>query len=198
MTEVPHSAEAEQGDQDSDVVELGVPARTAYVSVLRTTAAALAARLDFTLDEIEDLRIAVDEASALLLHQAVAGSQLQCRFELAGDELTVAVTVHSRNPRVPARNSFSWTVLTALAGHVDTLVEPEHQRATVTLTKRGETARLAHPSGSAVRTLDDARSQRSRGHRKHTGESGTSPEGNAASGGTSAELPPRGRGAAEK
>jgi serine/threonine-protein kinase RsbW len=50
-----------------DVVELRLPADGAYLSVLRTATAGLAARLDFTLDEIEDLRIAVDEACALLL-----------------------------------------------------------------------------------------------------------------------------------
>jgi hypothetical protein len=50
-----------------DHVELRVPASGAYLAVLRTAAAGLAARLDFTLDDIEDLRIAVDEACALLL-----------------------------------------------------------------------------------------------------------------------------------
>ena len=45
-----------------DFVEVRLPALSAYVSVLRTVTAGLAARLDFTLDEIEDLRIAIDEA----------------------------------------------------------------------------------------------------------------------------------------
>jgi serine/threonine-protein kinase RsbW len=199
VTDVPDNADAARGDQEMDVVELGVPARTAYVSVLRTTAAALASRLDFTLDEIEDLRIAVDEASALLLTQAVPGSQLSCRFELAGDELTVSVSVHSRNPRVPARNSFAWTVLTALAGHVDTLVQPEHQRATVTLTKRGEAVAPTHPSSAQVRALDDVRNQRGRDHRPRTGEAGaTTVEGNAASAGGSTGVPPRGSGAVDQ
>ena len=52
---------------DRDVVRLQLPAIGAYLSVLRTATAGLAARLDFTLEEIEDLRIAVDEACALLL-----------------------------------------------------------------------------------------------------------------------------------
>ena len=47
-----------------------MPADTAYVAVLRTTTAGLAARLDFTLDDIEDLRIAVGEACAMVLEQA--------------------------------------------------------------------------------------------------------------------------------
>ena len=48
-------------------VELRLPADGAYASVLRTTTAGLAARLDFTIDDIEDLRIAASEASALVL-----------------------------------------------------------------------------------------------------------------------------------
>ncbi len=46
---------------------LTVPADGSYLAVLRTATAGLAARLQFTLDEIEDLRIAVDEACAMLL-----------------------------------------------------------------------------------------------------------------------------------
>ena len=54
-------------------VELRLPADSAYVSVLRTTTAGLAARLDFTIDDIEDLRIAVGEACAMVLPEADAG-----------------------------------------------------------------------------------------------------------------------------
>ena len=54
-------------------VELRLPADSAYVSVLRTTTAGLAARLDFPIDDIEDLRIAVGEASAMVLPEAERG-----------------------------------------------------------------------------------------------------------------------------
>jgi serine/threonine-protein kinase RsbW len=166
VTDVPDPAARDDSaatDDKRDVVRLDVPARTAYVSVLRTTAAALAARLDFTLDEIEDLRIAVDEASALLLMQAVPDSQLSCRFELVGDELIVSVSVHSRDPRVPSRSSFAWTVLTALAGRVETHVDPEEQRAAITLTKRGEAVRTSNALTTGhVRNLSDARRARGR------------------------------------
>ena len=60
----------------ADMVTIKLPAAGAYLSVLRTATAGLAARLDFTLDEIEDLRIAVDEACAMLLAQAVPGADL--------------------------------------------------------------------------------------------------------------------------
>jgi len=119
-----------------DVVELRLPADGAYLSVLRTATAGLAARLDFTLDEIEDLRIAVDEACALLLPDAVPDASMTCSFSLSDGSLAVTVTVPSRTGRVPRRNTFAWTVLTALAGDVDTAVA-EDGTVSVTLLKRG-------------------------------------------------------------
>ncbi len=109
----------------SDVVEIRLPASSAYLSVLRTATAGLAARLDFTLDEIEDLRIAVDEACALLLTQAVAEADLRCRFELDDNSLAVTVRVPTTKGDLPARETFAWTVLSALAGDVDAGVEPD-------------------------------------------------------------------------
>lgn len=113
-------AAGEQGATVEDAVEIRLPADSAYLSVLRTATAGLAARLDFTLDEIEDLRIAVDEACAMLLPNAVETAQLVCRFELAPDTLSVTVTIPTTRGQLPERDTFSWTVLTALAGEVDT------------------------------------------------------------------------------
>ena len=106
-----------------DLVEMRVPASGAYLSVLRTAAAGLAARLDFTLDEIEDLRIAVDEACALLLPVALAGSDLRCRFQVEPAALGVRVSAHAPGCPPPRRDTFAWTVLTALAGEVDAGVD---------------------------------------------------------------------------
>jgi len=119
--------------QVSDVVELRLPADSAYLSVLRTATAGLAARLDFTLDEIEDLRIAVDEACALLLPDARDDFPLVCRFTLEADCLQVAVEAMTNGGRTPGRDSFAWTVLTALAGDVDASAADD---GTVTLTLR--------------------------------------------------------------
>ncbi len=88
------------GDNQPDV-ELRIPADSAYLAVLRTATAGLAARLDFTLDDIEDLRIAVDEACAMVLPQARPNSDLTCTFDLAATQLTVAVTAECDSPRPP-------------------------------------------------------------------------------------------------
>ena len=118
-----------------DVVTLRLPADGAYLSVLRTATAGLAARLDFTLDEIEDLRIAVDEACAMLLAQAVPGADIECEFELMAETLRVSVAVLTLDGQQPARDTFAWTVLSALAGEVDSSVDAEN-RVTIDLLKR--------------------------------------------------------------
>ena len=121
-----------------DVVTLRLPADGAYLSVLRTATASLASRLDFTIDDIEDLRIAVDEACAMLLVQAVPGADLECSFELTGDAIDVSVTVPTLDGEQPSRDTFAWTVLTALAGEVDSSVDAD-RRVTLTLRKhRGD------------------------------------------------------------
>jgi serine/threonine-protein kinase RsbW len=120
---------------DDDVVLLAVPADGGYLGVLRTATATLAARLQFALDEIEDLRIAVDEACAMLLVVATPGAELECRFAVTDDALLVEVTVPTaRGARLPAESSFAWKVLTALTSSAS--AEAESGRATIRLITR--------------------------------------------------------------
>jgi serine/threonine-protein kinase RsbW len=123
---------------DGDTVELTVPADPAYVSVLRTVTASLAARRDFTIEEIDDLRIAVDEASSLLLPHASADSQLAAVFTATENSLTAEVSVLARSSADSApfeidTTSFAWMVLAALADSVTTNYGAE--RVSVTLSK---------------------------------------------------------------
>jgi len=110
----------EDTERPLDTVDLRVPADPAYLAVVRTAAAGLGTRLDLTLDEIEDLRIAVDEACSLLLAgQAHPGRCLEAAFEvgLVGDQ-SLAVTISGPVGELPREASFSWSVLRALTGEV--------------------------------------------------------------------------------
>ncbi|NAZ85401.1 ATP-binding protein [Kineococcus indalonis] len=112
------TASEQASEQASDLVELRVPADPAYLTVVRTASAGLAARLDLTLDEIEDLRIAVDEACTLLLDPAAGSQQLVAVFRLGDGSLEVEVRGPARE--LPERSSFAWAVLEALVGEVFT------------------------------------------------------------------------------
>lgn len=105
---------------DPDVVELEVPASAAYLAVVRTAAAGLAARVDLTLDRIEDLRIAVDEACALLLPQPFDGplsESLRCTFTL--NEASLIVDVVGPHTQLPQKSAFAWAVLSALVDSLE-------------------------------------------------------------------------------
>jgi serine/threonine-protein kinase RsbW len=127
-------------DTETDVVEVRVPARVVYVSTLRRTAASLAASCDLTIDDIEDLRLAVDEACALLLPHADAASQLESQFRLGRGSIavTTAVQTGDGSSAQPDRNGFAWTVLAALSSSVD--VSAADGRLAITVTKHREAA----------------------------------------------------------
>jgi serine/threonine-protein kinase RsbW len=124
-----------------DVVELAVPASPAYVAVVRTATAGLAARVDITVDRIEDLRIAVDEACALLMRGAnhrpgpanhallEADGVLRCRFVLHEESLTIVV--QGPVTQLPEPDSFAWSVLSALVDGLETGhgIGPEEESA---------------------------------------------------------------------
>lgn len=121
-----------------DAVEVRVPADVLYVSTLRLTAASLAARCDLTIDDIEDLRLAVDEACTLLLPHARPDSTLNARFELAVGRLEVETSVPTADTAEPDRSGFGWTVLGALASSVE--VRHKEGRLTIVVTKSREAA----------------------------------------------------------
>ena len=137
-------------------VSLRVPADGAYVSVLRTMTAGLAARLDFTVDDIEDLRIAVGEACALVLPEAVPGGDLVADFRLTPGTLTISVGVPTAGPRTADLDSFAWQVLSTLhqlrrrgerrvtlRGHLHHRVDACRSQA------RGPTAEMTDTSGDS-------------------------------------------------
>lgn len=101
-----------------DQVVVTVPADPTYVAVLRTTTAVLAARLDFSIDEIEDLRIVVDEAAALLIAKAAADAALECRLRTHTEGLALTLSCRLTPGSAPAQDGFAWTVLEALSDGV--------------------------------------------------------------------------------
>jgi serine/threonine-protein kinase RsbW len=138
VTESAEHVSAGSTQNSGAVVELKVPAESAYVAVLRSVTAGLAARCDLTLDEIEDLRIAVDEACALLLPIAAAGASLTADFALATGRLVVTASLPTRPGTELNRDGFGWTVLDALASAVE--IGGQDGIVSIELTKRREDA----------------------------------------------------------
>ena len=127
------------GEVTADV-ELRLPADGAYASVLRTLTAGLAARLDFTMDDIEDLRIAVSEAVSMVLPEADPGADLMCRFGLEPSQLSLSVSTTSTAPSTPDYDSFGWQVLTTLASEAKVDAAPGTYTVSMVVRSSIETA----------------------------------------------------------
>ena len=109
----------------TDTVTLVFPARTQNVSLARTVTAAMAARADLPLDQLEDVRLAVDEAVSQLIADAPAGSDITCTFRIREAGLDIGVSAPSTSGQVPPTGTFSWTVLTALVDSVTATVDDD-------------------------------------------------------------------------
>lgn len=113
----------ESAVRPGDVVEMTVPASPAYAGLVRTLAAGLATRLDLDLDHIEDLRLAMSEACAVVLADTPPGVVLTVRLEVGRHDLTAWVSAPTTAAEPPGTDSFAWTVLRALADDADGSVE---------------------------------------------------------------------------
>lgn len=66
----------------NDTVRLVVPAALEYVRLVRLTSSGVASRLGFDIEEIEDLRVAVDELVSVVIEAADQSGALELRFEV--------------------------------------------------------------------------------------------------------------------
>lgn len=73
-----------------ETVSIRIPASPQYIQVVRLVASGLAARLKFTIDDIEDLKIAVDELAAYLTGNQGREGTIQVAFNLTDDGIEIA------------------------------------------------------------------------------------------------------------
>ncbi len=123
-------------------VTLRVPASSAFVVLIRAAVSAMCARLDFTIDRIDDVKLAVDEAAALLLGDAPPDATLDVRFTPdAPDGMRVEMTAPTVHGRSLERDSFTWTVLTALVDEVVATVSADRNLTISLAVHRSEAVR---------------------------------------------------------
>ncbi|HEY1329840.1 MAG TPA: anti-sigma factor [Actinomycetota bacterium] len=104
-----------QGD-----VTITTPASAEYVHILRVVLAGILAANDYTIDQIEDLKIAVSEAAAQLLAMP-GGTTLSLGVEESNGDVRLRLTCDAAGQAWPppdVERTFSWQVLSALADEV--------------------------------------------------------------------------------
>ena len=114
-----------QAQRTEPAVEVRVHADPSQLAILRGIAATMASQCNFDLDEIADVRLAVDEASSLLIVRAQPDSTLQCSFVVASGSLWVAVTAHTTGADAGSRRGFGWHVLNTVTDSVELTQVPD-------------------------------------------------------------------------
>lgn len=102
----------------TDVVDLSIPVTADLVVLARFAAATVASRCNFDVEEVEDLRLAVDELCVLMLDDHTDG-RLELRFTWDEDEVEVScsylpVAGDSSVPSDPKTDGLSERILDAL------------------------------------------------------------------------------------
>jgi len=99
-------------------LELRVPTTATQLPAVRAMAADLALRMDYDLDAVEDLRLAVDEACATLSLIAAKEAPLTVVFETSRTGLHIDAWVPTAEGADVPRDGFGWAVLATLVDAV--------------------------------------------------------------------------------
>lgn len=100
-------------------LELRVPTTATQLPAVRGMAGDLAMRMDYDLDAVEDLRLAVDEACATLTQIAADDAPLTVIFETSRAGLHIEAWVPTTEGTEVPRDGFGWAILATLVDVVD-------------------------------------------------------------------------------
>jgi serine/threonine-protein kinase RsbW len=82
----------EEATQALGSVELRIPARAEWVAVARLAAAAVGSRVRFSVDEIDDLKLAIAEACTNCIQRSETIENIDIRWDVNPNELRVTVS----------------------------------------------------------------------------------------------------------
>jgi serine/threonine-protein kinase RsbW len=108
-----------QEGRRAERLELRVPTTPTQLPAVRAMAGDLAMRMDYDLDAVEDLRLAVDEACATLAQIAASDQPLTVVFETTRAGLHIDAWVPTAAGTKVPTDGFGWAVLMALVDAVE-------------------------------------------------------------------------------
>ena len=98
------------------MISLTVPSEPSALAVIRATAGAIAARASLTLDQIDDVRMAVEEAGVVLL---AAGVPISMTADPTSAPFRIEVSVQSVDGVEMGQDTLAWVILQGMTEHVD-------------------------------------------------------------------------------
>jgi len=112
-----------------DEVRLSVPAMPEFLRLIRVTAAGLGSRLGFSYDEVEDLRLAIDELCFGLTGKTGRDGTVDVCFRVDGAALEVTAEGHFQDALfTPPESAWSRVILEALVDDHELAPGPDGPR----------------------------------------------------------------------
>lgn len=108
-----------QDGRRGERLELRVPTTATQLPAVRAMAADLAMRMDYDLDAVEDLRLAVDEACATLTLVGEGDAPLTVVFETTRSGLHIEAWVPTADGVDVPQDGFGWAILATLVDVVE-------------------------------------------------------------------------------
>lgn len=103
---------------ETTTVAVTVPATPEQLTMLRALAETVLLIADFGLDEVTDIRLALDEIATVLLQDAVPGSTISCAFTYRDGVLNAAIRAVGSSETEVGTGSFGWHIVQTLTDSV--------------------------------------------------------------------------------
>jgi len=81
-------------------VDVNIPAKAEWVAVARLTVAAVASRLQFSVEDIEDVKLAIAEACTNSIQHGAPSDTIAIACEVSGEELRITVRDQGQGVRL--------------------------------------------------------------------------------------------------
>ncbi|WP_282785350.1 ATP-binding protein [Nocardia sp. CC201C] len=104
---------------DTTAIGIRVPADLGQLTMLRALAETVALIADFALDEVTDIRVALDEVATSLIIAAVPGSAIDCDFDYDRERMRVRVRAVTVDADTFDEGGFGWHVLETLTETIE-------------------------------------------------------------------------------
>ncbi|MEV0297412.1 anti-sigma factor [Nocardia sp. NPDC050710] len=113
-----------QSSTKTTTIAVRVPAQLEQLTMLRALAETISLIADFALDEVTDIRLALDEVATSLILDAVPGTNLDCRFTYDDARMFVHVASIAASESVVGQAGFGWHIVRTLTDSIAAVQEP--------------------------------------------------------------------------
>lgn len=104
---------AQPSSEHLGTVELRIPSKPEWVAVARLAVAAIANRLPFSVEEIEDLKLAIAEGCTICIQHGAGGETIDITCEAASSHLRVILRDHRYHLRSAGETASKASSVTA-------------------------------------------------------------------------------------